>query len=62
MRTVKAFRLGHDDYVTFILPSKRKAAAEMEASWGKVYSLIERRDIEGGIPQPWQRVEQQRQP
>ena len=58
MRVVKAYRLGHDDYATYILPSKRKSVQQMEQSWGKVYSLIERREIEGGIPEPWLKAEQ----
>ena len=58
MQIVKAYRLGSDTYSTYIIPSKRKAVQQLEQSWGKVYSLIERREIEGGIPEPWQKTEQ----
>lgn len=58
MKTVKAYRLGHDDYVTYELPSKRSVHRQLEESWGSVYSLVERKTVEGGIPQPWNRIEQ----
>ncbi len=58
MRVVKAYRLGSDDYVSYVLPSKRKSVEQMEQSWGKVYDLTERREIIGGIPQPWAKTEQ----
>ena len=58
MKIIKAYRLGHDDTVSYIIPSKRKAYDQMDRTWGKVYDLRERREIEGGIPSPWQKTEQ----
>jgi hypothetical protein len=57
MRIVKAYRLGSDDYATYTLPSKRKSIEQIEASWAKVYDLVERREIEGGVPLRWERIE-----
>jgi len=58
MKTIKAYRLGHDDEVTYILPSRRKAIEQLESTKAKVFVLSERREIEGGIPLRWERVEQ----
>ncbi len=57
MKTVKAYRLGYDDEVAYIIPSKRKTIEHFEATWAKVYDFRERREVEGGLPQAWQRVE-----
>lgn len=53
MRTVKTYRLGTDDYVAYILPNTRDYAARLEQSWGSVYSLIERCEVRGCVPEPW---------
>ena len=54
MRTVKTYRLGTDDYVIYVLPSRRKAVQRMEETFGgPVFDLIERRMVEGGVPEPW---------
>lgn len=58
MKTIQAYRLGHDDYVSYSLPSKREAIRNSEATWAKVYDFRERREVEGGLPMAWQRAEQ----
>lgn len=58
MKTVLAYRLGYDDYVTYHLPSKRESIRNSEATWAKVFDFRERREVEGGLPIAWQRVEQ----
>lgn len=58
MRTVKTYRLGHDDYVIYALPSRKKALLRMESTHsGPVYDMIERRMVEGGVPEPWPKFE-----
>jgi hypothetical protein len=56
MNTVKTYRLGADDYVLYVLPNRREYADRLEATMGTVYSLIERAEIKGCIPEPWPRL------
>ncbi len=56
MKTVKTYRLGSDDYVTYALPGKRAYGARLDETWGTVYSFIERCEIKGCIPEPWPRL------
>lgn len=58
MKTVTAYRLGYDDEVTYILPSKRECIRQSEATWATVYDFREKCEVKGGVPLPWRRVEQ----
>lgn len=61
MKIIRAYRLGDDGYSVYRVPGRKQTVAQMENTWGTVYSLIERRTIEGGIPKPIERLNQQRE-
>lgn len=61
MKIVRAYRLGDDGYSVYQLPKPRELVSQMKDTWGSVYSMIERRTLEGGIPKPIQRLETQQE-
>ena len=61
MKIVRAYRLGDDGYSIYRVPSPKQSVQQMNDTWGTVYSLIECRSIEGGIPKPIERLNPQRE-
>lgn len=53
MRKIKVYRLGDDSYVTYEVPSRREAIAHAEDTFGRQFDRIERKHVEGGLPQLW---------
>jgi len=57
MKIIRAYRLGDDGTSTYQLQSMKQSVQPKKDTWGSVYSMIERRTLEGGIPKPIRRLE-----
>jgi len=62
MKIIRAYRLGDDGYSVYRIPSPKQSVQQMNDTWGSVYNLIERRVLEGGIPKPIERLNDQQEP
>lgn len=56
MPMIKVYSLEEEGYVYYDVPTKEAAMRRSEQTWGTSYDRVERKHIEGGIPEVWKRI------